>query len=354
MPRSLRSATAAPRLSRHIRHRIPDGMKCELHALSQDPSAAAVRFWRADARLGSMFASACARSSRSRRCRRLRSDGDRQHTARRCTTPREQRRRAPCNSATPSIIAQRTGITTVADFRRRDVAAGGEGAPPGPGVSSGAVFRAGHRAGDPQPGSIANLSVLAADPSRPLLGFDTGPGNTLLDACTRDRFGGRHGSRCRSCQRRQSDSIPSRYAAGRAVLRPDATEEHRPRALQSGMARRSPRRPSGDRAARPASHVVRADGGDGGVAIERFAPRTQEILPVRGRRTQSDHRFGARRFEWRRSASRRPNGSGYIRTGWRPPRSPGSRCARSPVSPATRPPSPGRERKRSWAGIYPA
>lgn len=81
----------------------------------------------------------------------------------------------------PNIIAERTGITTVADFRRRDVAAGGEGAPLAPAFHN-AVFRlAGETRGVLNLGGIANLTVLPATPAA-ATGFDTGPANVLMDA----------------------------------------------------------------------------------------------------------------------------------------------------------------------------
>lgn len=80
----------------------------------------------------------------------------------------------------PARLAERTGITVVADFRSRDVAAGGQGAPLVPAFHA-AVF------GDPvatrivvNVGGIANLSVLR--PGKPVLGFDCGPGNVLMDS----------------------------------------------------------------------------------------------------------------------------------------------------------------------------
>ncbi|MDM0012315.1 anhydro-N-acetylmuramic acid kinase [Variovorax sp. J22P168] len=80
----------------------------------------------------------------------------------------------------PSLIAELTGIAVVADFRSRDLAAGGQGAPLVPGFHS-ALF-----ARDDQPvavlniGGIANLSLLPAG-SGTVLGFDCGPGNALID-----------------------------------------------------------------------------------------------------------------------------------------------------------------------------
>ncbi len=87
----------------------------------------------------------------------------------------------------PSIIAERTNITTIADFRRRDIAAGGQGAP---------LVLAFHQAWLGKQdnsavlnmGGIANITVLANQSSQPRLGFDTGPANTLLDAWSRNHL----------------------------------------------------------------------------------------------------------------------------------------------------------------------
>lgn len=79
----------------------------------------------------------------------------------------------------PSTIAHHTGIATVADFRRRDIAAGGQGAPLVPAFHS-AVFRGETARVIANIGGIANITGLP--PGGPVSGFDTGPGNTLLDA----------------------------------------------------------------------------------------------------------------------------------------------------------------------------
>ena len=80
----------------------------------------------------------------------------------------------------PGLLAERTGIEVVADFRSRDVAAGGQGAPLVPAFHQ-SVF------GQPDQttlvlniGGISNVSVLPAN--GPILGFDCGPGNALIDA----------------------------------------------------------------------------------------------------------------------------------------------------------------------------
>lgn len=82
--------------------------------------------------------------------------------------------------ADPNVIAEQTGITTVADFRRRDMACGGQGAPLAPGFHQ-AVFASPsrHRA-VLNIGGIANLTDLPI--SGAATGFDTGPGNGLMDA----------------------------------------------------------------------------------------------------------------------------------------------------------------------------
>ena len=167
---------------------IPEDLKRELHALAQDPTGAAIRFWNADVQLGSLFARAAlelidAAGVGTREVTAIGSHGQTVYHAPGAATP------LTVQLGDPSIIAERTGIATVADFRRRDVAAGGEGAPLAPAFHR-AVFAApGVERGILNLGGIANLSVLPADPDRPLLGFDTGPANTLLDAYVRNRFG---------------------------------------------------------------------------------------------------------------------------------------------------------------------
>jgi anhydro-N-acetylmuramic acid kinase len=84
----------------------------------------------------------------------------------------------------PHLIAERCGITTVADFRRRDVAAGGQGAPLVPAFHAALLHDAGEDRAVLNLGGIANLTLLPA--TGDVRGFDTGPANALLDAwCSR-------------------------------------------------------------------------------------------------------------------------------------------------------------------------
>lgn len=78
-----------------------------------------------------------------------------------------------------SVIAEITGIETVADFRRADVAAGGQGAPLAPAFHAAAMAQ-GTRRALVNLGGIANVTVFRADGD--VVGFDTGPANCLLDA----------------------------------------------------------------------------------------------------------------------------------------------------------------------------
>ncbi len=84
----------------------------------------------------------------------------------------------------PSVIAEKTGITTVADFRRRDIAAGGQGAPLVPAFHQAWLGNNKHCV-VLNMGGIANVTVLGDQSTQPRLGFDTGPANTLLDVWTR-------------------------------------------------------------------------------------------------------------------------------------------------------------------------
>lgn len=82
--------------------------------------------------------------------------------------------------AQPALLAELTGIRVVADFRSRDVAAGGQGAPLAPFFHQALFAVPGQTVGVLNIGGISNLTVLRADGS--MQGFDCGPGNALMDA----------------------------------------------------------------------------------------------------------------------------------------------------------------------------
>jgi anhydro-N-acetylmuramic acid kinase len=80
----------------------------------------------------------------------------------------------------PALLAELTGLDVIADFRSRDVAAGGQGAPLVPAFHQAQFGQAGQTRVVVNIGGIANISVLHADGRTG--GFDTGPGNVLMDA----------------------------------------------------------------------------------------------------------------------------------------------------------------------------
>ena len=90
----------------------------------------------------------------------------------------------------PHIIAERPGVTTVADFRRRALAAGGQGAPLVPAFHAAVFAKPGESTAVVNIGGIANVTLI--DEKGGVRGFDTGPGNCLLDAwileCRDERF----------------------------------------------------------------------------------------------------------------------------------------------------------------------
>ncbi|AXT39349.1 anhydro-N-acetylmuramic acid kinase [Alteromonas sp. BL110] len=87
-----------------------------------------------------------------------------------------------CQIGDPNTIAVLTGIDVVADFRRKDIALGGQGAPLVPAFHNAAFASKNKYRALVNIGGIANISLLAPKRnSTPPKGFDTGPGNTLMD-----------------------------------------------------------------------------------------------------------------------------------------------------------------------------
>jgi anhydro-N-acetylmuramic acid kinase len=89
----------------------------------------------------------------------------------------------------PNVIAALTGITTVADFRRRDIACGGQGAPLTPSFHHFAFHTIKSNRIILNIGGISNLTFLPANQMAKIVGYDSGPGNTLLDQWIKHNLG---------------------------------------------------------------------------------------------------------------------------------------------------------------------
>ncbi len=130
----------------------------------------------------------------------------------------------------PSVIAERTGLSTVADFRARDVAAGGEGAPLAPFFHHAALGSREESRLILNLGGIANVTWLPAGAApEDVIAFDVGPANALLDGVVRTRSGGAT----------RFDADGARAAAGRVD---DALLE---RLLDDDFLRRAPPKSTG-------------------------------------------------------------------------------------------------------------
>ena len=181
-------AAALPELLARRTTPLPEGLQEELLALAQPGGNELDRLMRLDGTVARLFARAVREvlDQAGMSPDQIRALGSHGQTVRHVPAGPEP---YTVQIGNPSLIAELTGITTVADFRRRDLAAGGQGAPLAPAFHA-AFFRS------PAEnrivlniGGIANITRLAADAQIPVSGFDTGPGNLLLDAWIRYRRG---------------------------------------------------------------------------------------------------------------------------------------------------------------------
>lgn len=177
---ALASFEPAPQVYAALAHPYPDDLRGRLLDLAQGDGATTLdEVGTLDARIAECFAQAAQNllASAGVHARYVRAIGSHGQTVRHRpnATPR-----FTMQLGDPSLIAERTGITTVADFRRADFAAGGHGAPLLPIFHAALFARAGEVRGVLNLGGISNLTVLQSDGS--VLGFDIGPANGLLDA----------------------------------------------------------------------------------------------------------------------------------------------------------------------------
>ena len=148
--------------------------------------------------------------------------------------------------------------TVVADFRSRDVAAGGQGAPLAPFFHQAVFGRAGETVGVLNIGGISNLTLLRADGS--MLGFDCGPGNALMDGWCRQHTGQPYdaeGAWAASGQVRWR--LCCDLLLGDPYFPPAAAQEHRARPVQPDLARRASEGLRRGGPGRRAGHADRTD-----------------------------------------------------------------------------------------------
>lgn len=174
--------SGTPRLVAALNHPLPETLHAELSALCQPGSDEIERLGRADVALGEVFAEAVIRllASAGVTPAEVRAIGSHGQTVR-----HRPEAHFTLQLGDPNVIAERTDITTVADFRRRDLAAGGEGAPLVPAFHAAVLKRAGRKQVVVNIGGIANITVLGTE----VTGFDTGPGNGLMDAWAQRKLG---------------------------------------------------------------------------------------------------------------------------------------------------------------------
>jgi anhydro-N-acetylmuramic acid kinase len=162
-------------------HEIPTELKSSLETLCTAEKFSVDEFGGCDRQLGELFADATiallhkAGLSKSR----ITAIGSHGQTVRHRPTS-DHNGPFTLQIGDPNIIALKTGITTVADFRRKDMAAGGQAAPLAPVFHQ--AFFSDNRLSRAviNIGGISNLSKLS--PIEDLIGFDLGPGNRLMDA----------------------------------------------------------------------------------------------------------------------------------------------------------------------------
>jgi anhydro-N-acetylmuramic acid kinase len=170
-----------PQLQHALSHPLPEALRTALLALCQPGDNEIERLGQADSWLGEVFAEAANRLLQEAQITpaAVRAIGNHGQTVRHHP---DREHGFSLQIGDPNRIAELTGITTVADFRRRDLAAGGQGAPLVPAFHN-AVFRSTQQLRVIlNIGGMANISVLPRDADEPVTGFDTGPGNVLMDA----------------------------------------------------------------------------------------------------------------------------------------------------------------------------
>jgi anhydro-N-acetylmuramic acid kinase len=173
-----------PKLIATHSHAIPDKLRISLHDLCATNANDTKLVDAADIKLGNLFADAALTLSKKAKIKNTTIKAIGSHGQ----TILHQPNASPPFSlqiGDPRIIATKTKIATVANFRQKDIELGGQGAPLTPAFHN-IIFRK-----DEidrfvlNIGGITNITYLPAANNKPIIGFDAGPGNTLLDLWSR-------------------------------------------------------------------------------------------------------------------------------------------------------------------------
>ena len=175
------------KLEAHHSGDIPSDVRDEILSLSLPTTNEIDRMGKLDISLGELFAhTALALIEKSnKKAKDITAIGSHGQTIRHRPQSQQHPKAFTLQIGDPNTIAELTGICTVADVRRRDIAAGGQGAPLAPAFHQAAFGNDDETRAVVNIGGMSNISVLGNKTSATLpatIGYDTGPGNVLMDA----------------------------------------------------------------------------------------------------------------------------------------------------------------------------
>ncbi|MCV6588826.1 MAG: anhydro-N-acetylmuramic acid kinase [Marinobacterium sp.] len=161
---------------------LPMELRQQILQLSQPGNHEIDRMGQLDIELGKLFAKCCNQLIEEQSIDRahIRAIGSHGQTIRH--RPGKQQPGFTLQIGDPNTVAEHTGLTTVADFRRRDMAAGGQGAPLVPAFHQDLFRTPAHNRMLINIGGMSNITVLPARANITTTGYDTGPGNVLMDS----------------------------------------------------------------------------------------------------------------------------------------------------------------------------
>lgn len=166
-----------------INHPIESSLRDSLLNLSHQGQCSLIELGSLDHRLGCLFAQACQTLIEKSGISKSKIQAIGSHGQTIWHEPHSERP-FTLQIGDPNIIAQTTGLMTIADFRRADMALGGQGAPLVPAFHHWLFHSSKVDRILVNIGGIANISILKKEQNQAVLGYDTGPGNCLLDSWT--------------------------------------------------------------------------------------------------------------------------------------------------------------------------